>query len=253
MLLENIRQEKIGTIEDFISLVKENPTTYFYRGHAKGIEWKLEPKISRTYAGRKLLTTYQKTTWRALEYEIFHYFKRLSTPYLKTYPSNFIDWFAIGQHYGLPTRLLDWTNNPLIALFFALKENYNSESAVWVIDPSWWYSVDIDEDDFYNQNNINMFFPRAIDNRLISQGSCFTIHPLPDTDDELIPLEEDILIRETGINDLWKIVIPNDNKLKTKLMIELYSLGIKHNSVFPDLGGLSEQISWELLNDLYIR
>ena len=41
------------------------------------------------------------------------------------------------QHYGAPTRLLDWTESPLLALYFALKQNYGYyDAAIWMLNPS---------------------------------------------------------------------------------------------------------------------
>jgi len=47
-------------------------------------------------------------------------------------------WYFLMQHYGVPTRLLDWTENPLVGLYFALlTQNPDCDAAVWVLDPCW--------------------------------------------------------------------------------------------------------------------
>src|ERR1700731_554408 len=55
-------------------------------------------------------------------------------------PSSKWDWYFLMQHHRVPTRLLDWTENSLVALFFAVQEEIdNRDGAVWVLDP-WWLS-----------------------------------------------------------------------------------------------------------------
>jgi hypothetical protein len=48
-----------------------------------------------------------------------------------------VDWLAMMQHYGAPTRLLDWTRSPYVALYFALKGDSSDDSTLWAIDLKW--------------------------------------------------------------------------------------------------------------------
>jgi hypothetical protein len=83
------------------------PKTIF-RGHANS-EWKLLPSIGRHFAGN----------WGDVldrEKQALDEFKTRSVPYLKISPKHDIEWLCLMQHYGCPTRLLDFTLNPLIAI-----------------------------------------------------------------------------------------------------------------------------------------
>jgi hypothetical protein len=53
-------------------------------------------------------------------------------------PESEIDWLLLAQHYGLPTQLLDWTENPFVAIFFALGEggDGNRDGCLWALSPT---------------------------------------------------------------------------------------------------------------------
>ena len=73
------------------------------------------------------------------EQDLFDEFKRKSYGYLDRIPSNDWDWLFVAQHHGLPTRFMDWTTNPLVALYFAVRETKTDDddkpmnSAVYVL------------------------------------------------------------------------------------------------------------------------
>lgn len=48
---------------------------------------------------------------------------------------DYATWLAKAQHYGIPTRLLDWSASPLVAAFFSVEEDLEADACVWVLRP----------------------------------------------------------------------------------------------------------------------
>jgi len=160
------------------------------------------------------------------------------------------------QHYGAPTRLLDWTDGALIAVFFALlpgkigDPDVTSEATVWMLDP-WWLnkealsfdnilSVDGREASPYLEafdESLHEEFPVAIDpphiaRRLGVQHSRFTVHG------KLLNGLEKVGARNGS--RLIKIVILQSavHEMRT----DLGTCDIVDTTVFPDLEGLSREL-----------
>jgi hypothetical protein len=122
-----IRSKRIKSVAELVKELRqlrtESPESEFwYRGQAKS-EWKLVPSLARTDGFMQAEPTSIKV------------FKQRARPYLTSIPSNEWEWLFLMQHYRVETRLLDWTESPLTALYFALSENKNDEAALWALDP----------------------------------------------------------------------------------------------------------------------
>src|ERR1700733_12193883 len=128
------------TLTDFGSRIKDviakwddprsdNEVGLWFRGSQKS-QWPLVPSLYR------LLD--KGTKVHEEEDDLREDFVKRA-PSLTAYkPDNPWEWYFLMQHYGAPTRLLDWTENPQVGLYFAVKDSEGlHDAAVWVIDP-WW-------------------------------------------------------------------------------------------------------------------
>ena len=111
--------------EIFNSLLTERET-FWFRGHGD-LTWRLTPSALR----------YNKERERNRALELVSDFKRFAEMKLDRAPGpdEEIKWVQLARHYGLPTRLLDWTRNAAIALYFACCEEPDKDGAVFVLNP----------------------------------------------------------------------------------------------------------------------
>jgi hypothetical protein len=103
-----------------------------YRGQA--CDWPLIPKLYRLQHIPK-----SAKSLHDLEQDLMHNFENQAKPSLQSVPQNQLEWIALAQHHGLPTRLLDWTQSPVVALFFAVDYSgpndpvLKSDGVVWML------------------------------------------------------------------------------------------------------------------------
>jgi hypothetical protein len=196
-----------------------------------------------------------------LEAHIRRHFLRYARPYLS--PRQIDEWELLmtAQHYGVPTRLLDWTYSPLIAAHFATARPRNgTAAALWQLD---WRQLHqtfhlpqlallvtdlqrlFDDDRFFTpwqlferQENDSPFAcliePPAFDLRLVAQSAAFTL--CSDTRQSF-----DSFLKQQGLSGaLTKYVIPAAEIGRIRDQLDL--VGIDERRLFPDLGGLASEL-----------
>jgi hypothetical protein len=170
----------------------------------------------------------------------------------------------LARHYGLPTRLLDWTANALFGLYFACVEKPRTNGALWAIRPTK-RDKPLDAfklaDKFSEKKLFSMYSPdgslprrgaktteiiKIIDpffnsTRIIAQDGAFTFNSNP-----WRPLENyaGVLFEPQNLDVLELYCWSIGGRHKPKLIAELSGLGITHRTVFPDLDGIARSI-WE--------
>lgn len=238
---------KVSKIDDLISHLTspKNPKLMWFRGHADQ-SWELVPTLYR------LNPTPNETG-------VMKRFKQSAHFLLEKTPTTEFDWLFWMQHYGVPTRLLDWTESPLAALYFCVsnKAHENCDGAIWVLDPKSLNKAhnNIDDDDFvpsFDEDILDNYKPSTIaaesrtklfamaaiatrnNPRIQAQLGVFTIaHRIKE------PMEQ-----SAGKGCLVKLIIPKD--AKETLREELNALRFDRFSLFPELSSIGHNINTEL-------
>jgi len=105
---------------------------FIYRGHSNHEKYTLLPGVFRE---RNVSTGYIISEYSQLEFNILNDFISEACRFVKDISVDDIpEWLEIAQHFGVPTRLLDFTENPLVALYFACIGSPEVDAAVWIIN-----------------------------------------------------------------------------------------------------------------------
>ena len=237
-----VAEEEVKTVEEYLNVIKlykeksiwaGKNEDFLFRGQSN--DRPLIPKISRLEPKGDLLI---------IEKLLLQEFKRTNPLLIEGYQS-YDDWdyLTLGQHYGLPTRLLDWSNNALTALWFATDEissevNSVKNSVVWVLmadaDD---YNMNIESIHPFDLDETKIFRPRIIKQRINNQSGVFSVQPSAEIEqkcelDKVPSFSEKLL----------KIRLPVENlhNIRTDLNI----LGVNAFSIFPELEGLCAYLQW---------
>jgi hypothetical protein len=215
-------------------------STIWWRGHAK-VEWRLVPWVHRggpdyNREHNFILSFRQRAVGR--------------TPRPPDYNDPY-GWLFFAQHYRLPTRLLDWTELPLAAVFFAVSEERDSPGAIWAFQPGRFNAIHHDragtlvptsplprelirrafDPDTPESDKIAAIVAHEMDLRMTVQQAAFTIHGADAPPMEQLPRADEFLMR---------FDIPADSK--RVILGQLDLLGIRRSSLFPDPESLATDI-----------
>lgn len=214
-----MREHKIKSFGELHGIVEKHlGQSFIYRG-VSSTSHKLIPKLGRCRFKSSNITKPERT--------MFRLFKEQAVPYLTFVPQDDWDWLALAQHHGLPTRLLDWTRNPLVAAYFAVENERIGDSVIYAYRSNTYIVTGRFKSPFAKKE-VGKFIPRHINPRITAQVGVFTVHPNPQE-----PFQSD---------EIERIII--EQNFKKDLKCILYNYGIHRASLFPGMDGLSKHIEW---------
>lgn len=220
--------------QELIAHLSELSEGFWFRGHSD-CNWELKPSIARVPNASLILENNLR-----LEFE-----NQTSFISPHTYPLSLEASYFLMQHHGLPTRLLDWSRSPLIALYFAIfdKEYDSNDACVFVLDPSQLnrfykneFPLICDEKWFKENNEQSVGIHSPYTNlRMKVQQSEFTLHANYNALDAL-----------PGASFIKEKILIN-KKIKEELRKRLSTLGIDRSTLFPDHDNIAKTIKDNML------
>jgi hypothetical protein len=242
------QESEITSIGSFVEKLKghagELDSPIWYRGQANA-SWSLVPRILRENQS-------------ASESYYLNRFKQDASLLLSNQPKSEFEWLFLLQHYGLPTRLLDWSESPLTALYFATTDenNANHDGALWVLLPTELNKVSRFKPAF--EFEVPSFEDEQLKNyqpSVISAESRTELDPMA----AIAPRNSPRMQSQQGVftichrgtmaienvgnnprNHVWKYTIPATSK--TAFVEELKWLGVNRFQLFPELESLSRNL-----------
>jgi hypothetical protein len=237
-----------------------NVEVAWYRGHSDA-SYKLRPKIARNGAG-----AFSFESVHAVEADMANEFGIRSRPYLPAFSDDQLDNMFNMQHYGVPTRLLDWSSSPFVAAFFALMPRngvHDKDATIWMCDPIKWNAAFItpssnqypilDKVDPKSRNTLDdyiyglevheyrsdqlMILGSHNSERIRAQSGGFTIFG-----NDFTPLDE-VAAANAKLDDAVLRPITVKAKHRAAIFDSLVRKGITETFVYPDIEGLAQEMT----------
>jgi hypothetical protein len=242
----------ITSISDLLDVARNPERPCWWRGHEDG-SWQLQAKVFRKAYAEVDINTY---------FQLRAPIRHATLPGLQDYGG----WLSLMQHYGMPTRLLDWSGSPLVAAFFATRAWQGTgpdsrggepevDAAIWALDPGalnhsaiGQYTLFTMQSDPVSPITKEAFSrdrypgsvadqlvavavePAHVDRRLLSQDGKFTVHRTTDA------------LERISVADqyLRKFRVPATSV--RAIAADLAALNVTEETLFPDLEHLAHRI-----------
>jgi hypothetical protein len=251
------RLEPVSSVQEFMEGIWSNPAppgtgAKLFRGQAN--DWPLLPKLFRLGRSHEDL---KRLGERLLaEFRVRCLYLLPSTPWTD------YDMMSLAQHYGLATPLLDWSSNPLMALYFAVETPTPKCPMVWIFDAPEAYvqlgrSLNNDNS-LYLGNPTLVIRPVPHSHRVAAQAGWHTLHDLGMSDDS----RRTRVIQKPGLrvqpmneskDAQYLTAISVEPQRATEIKKELRDMGIHAATVYGDLASVCREIQNDLGIPAYMR
>jgi hypothetical protein len=220
----------ITSVHDFLSKASpryfsEPRGRWIFRGHSNKA-FDLKPSVGRG--------GHTAADCLAHERSLFTIFLREAGSYLSPLPADEWEWLSVAQHHGLPTRFLDWTCNPLVALYFSVTENEGVDGEVFALHSVTKASRRVREKSPFEITRPAKYYPNIVSPRIRAQEGLFVA---------CSHIEQAL---DTPLREGWSIEryeVPS--AAKSRLRYELFRLGVHASALFPDIDGLAKRLKWQ--------
>jgi hypothetical protein len=246
-------------IDDWIHLQKELDllSTCVFRGQGSR-HWPLTPSFNR------LLPRLNESDALQLEFQMILKFRREAHLHLNSSVMSpdvfkldrldtYCEWLMLMQHYGAPTRLLDWTDSPYVAIYFAVVDQWDLDAALWYFDPRPAVSIiyqhygksqgvfldyaDMSSNDIRLVDNTPMLYiaiKKMRTAREVAQQGVFTFT------NRLMANDQDVVALTCHDCEYGCMIIPKE--LKPEFLFRLRTMNVTAASLFPGVEGICDSI-----------
>jgi hypothetical protein len=224
-----MEQLKARSFSDFIKKIETlGPLSdsIIFRGQA--VRGNLLPSIAREDP---------ETNTERKEQKALDQLKLMGASFPELAQQSLLDLMVVARHFGLKTRLLDWTSNPLAALWFACADTKSGDTFVYALVADDLQDKEVYKKDPFDPTKTRVFQPRLNNSRIVAQHGWFTLHRFSKKARAFIAIEKN---RETTTH-LTQILIPKGER--GGMLESLEQFGISRRTLFPDLEGLCQYLN----------